>query len=302
MTCYHPIPARQGAAGEKVDLWPQLGTENLMIPCGTCLGCKSTHANAWAHRCEHEASMYTDNIFLTLTYDDDNLPDGGHLCPRHLQLFIKRLRQTAARAKPTIKHDPTHPIRYFACGEYGDQFGRPHYHSIIFGLTFTDAYKVGARHGHILYASPTLSALWPHGDSKFGTATTAAANYIAQYTLKKQRRRRYDYENEEGYADINGEWHPKPDPFSRMSTHPAIGTEWLKKFQTDLSQGYLHNNGRKFKIPRAYLKKLRDINPFLLEEIQHRAWLHNKNRTPQNLAAAEAIHKRYKQLTETHTL
>ena len=66
--------------------------------------------------------MHPHNAYITLTYNDDHLPANGSLQPRDLQLFWKRLRKAR-----------TPGIRYYACGEYGDQTARPHYHAIIFG-------------------------------------------------------------------------------------------------------------------------------------------------------------------------
>ena len=67
--------------------------------------------------------------FLTLTYADEHLPPNGSLVVADLQKFIKRLRKHYAKRNNGIK------LRYYACGEYGDRYGRPHYHAIICGLS-----------------------------------------------------------------------------------------------------------------------------------------------------------------------
>ena len=72
-------------------------------------------------RCNHEASLYSVNSFVTLTYDDEHLPGDQCLDHRDFQLFMKRLRKRF-------------PSRFFMCGEYGGLNGRPHYHSILFGV------------------------------------------------------------------------------------------------------------------------------------------------------------------------
>lgn len=45
----------------------------------------------------HEARLHTHNCFLTLTYDDDHLPDSFSLNHRDFQLFIKKLREASQR-------------------------------------------------------------------------------------------------------------------------------------------------------------------------------------------------------------
>ena len=50
------------------------------------------------------------------------------------------------------------PIRYYQCGEYGDKFGRPHYHAILFNTNFRDREIIQGQKG--LTQSETLSKLW----------------------------------------------------------------------------------------------------------------------------------------------
>ena len=66
----------------------------------------------------HEASLWRDNCFVTLTYGRDQLPAFGSLDHRDFQLFMKRVR----------KYSET-PVRFYMSGEYGPQNSRPHYHS-----------------------------------------------------------------------------------------------------------------------------------------------------------------------------
>ena len=68
-----------------------------------------------------------ESIFVTLTYDDNQVPMNDNadliLYKPDLQNFLKRLR----------KRKDGERIRYFAVGEYGTQSGRPHYHLCLFG-------------------------------------------------------------------------------------------------------------------------------------------------------------------------
>jgi len=93
-------------------------------PCGYCEACRLTYRQTWAARIQLEAQCHAENIFVTLTYDQDHLPDPPQLVPDHLSAFVKRLR---ARFAPL-------QFRFFACGEYGSRTLRPHYHVVLFGL------------------------------------------------------------------------------------------------------------------------------------------------------------------------
>jgi len=91
------------------------------FPCGKCLPCRINRARVWQHRMELEASVHLESSFVTLTYQDEFLP--FELKKDHLQKFIKRLRYYGKRK-----------IRYYAVGEYGTKFKRPHYHIIAFNM------------------------------------------------------------------------------------------------------------------------------------------------------------------------
>ena len=89
--------------------------------------------------------------------------------------FLKRLR----RAYPDAV------IRYFGCGEYGEELGRPHYHLCIFGFDFPDKVFHKMSCGFKLYRSETLNKLWSHGHCLIGALTFESAGYVARYCTKK---------------------------------------------------------------------------------------------------------------------
>lgn len=276
MPCYHPIPARQDRPGAEIRLHPHLGEANLQLPCGGCLGCRTSLALQWARRAQQEASLWDHNCFVTLTYDDKHLPDNGHLRPKHLTDFIKRLRRRLDRPAPAIAWNPNSKPRYLASGEYGETTLRPHYHILLFNAAFTD----GRRVGKDLWESPELLDLWKLGTHRIGALTGASANYVAQYSLKK-------LVTPEGRHDNNGEVYK--DPFIRMSKKPPLGNGWLLKYKNDLRHGYLvSNDARKEKIPRALMKQLAKIDPELAEQASYNA--SKAPRRIENLSAAEEIH------------
>lgn len=299
MPCYHPVPAYQGGTGEDVRLWPPVGTANLEIPCGNCLGCRTDTAADWARRALHEASLWEHNCFLTLTYSEGNLPPDGDLQPRDLTLFLKRLRRAFDAKRQTrprnihrgrslfLAGDTRHSLRYIAAGEYGDRNGRPHYHLLLFNCGFTDAYAVAKD----LLESPVLQQLWPAGIHRLGALTGASANYVAQYTLKKQGT---------GTTYCTPDGVIRTSPFMRMSTKPAIGHDWLAKWKEDLKHGYLVTDGQPSRIPRSYAKKLCQLDNQLLSTAQARASRHPRRRD--NLSAAEEIHARRNALASRRPL
>lgn len=276
MACYHPIPAHQDRTGGPVRLWPPVGTATLNLPCGRCLGCATDLATDWAHRAELEVSQWDHNCFLTLTYDDEHLPDHGHLRPKHVTDFLKRLRRRLDRPGAAIAWNGTTKPRYLYSGEYGETTLRPHYHLLLFNTAFTDRYRVGKN----LWESPQVSKLWKKGGHRLGELTGASANYVAQYSLKK-------LVTPEERHDENGEIYRRP--FIRMSLKPPIGEKWTEKYKQDLQQGYLIRDARKKRIPRGMKKQLAKIDPLLAEQAAYAAQQHT--RTKHDLTAAEKIHE-----------
>lgn len=104
----------------------------MEVPCGHCECCQSSKMNAFVHRCLLETASYDClPIFLTLTYNNENLPKDGKVSVRDVQLFLKRLRINLER------HGYAKRIRYVVASEYG-KLGRPHYHLILWNLGQTD--------------------------------------------------------------------------------------------------------------------------------------------------------------------
>jgi hypothetical protein len=186
------------------------------------MGCRLSRSRQWAIRCVHEAQAHAENCFITLTYSDDNIPDDRSLRVRDFQLFLKRLRRNTANR-----------IRFYHCGEYGELYGRPHYHALIFGHDFPDKLLWNTSNNLPLYRSATLEQLWTMGYSSIGEVTFQSAAYVARYLLKKitgdPAQEHYEYVNPE-----TGEVTQRKPEYTTMSRRPGIGRAWLDKYLSDV--------------------------------------------------------------------
>lgn len=206
MPCFHPLRAHQDADGSVffVERHGRDSVRQLELACGQCAGCRLERSRQWAVRCVHEASLYARNAFVTLTYAEDP----GTLCYRDFQLFMKRLRKTGRKA------------RFFVCGEYGESFGRAHFHACLFNCSFEDQYywrSSGA--GFRLFRSAELERLWPHGHAEIGEVTFESAAYVARYVMKKVTGQ---------LSDVH--YDGREPEFCHMSLKPGIGGAWLDRF------------------------------------------------------------------------
>lgn len=228
---------------------------SLELPCGQCIGCRLERSRQWAMRCMHEASLHESNSFITLTYDESNLPPGGSLTYRDFQLFMKRLRKVAGK------------VTFYVGGEYGEALARPHFHACIFGYDFPDkVYLKKASDGSKLYTSALLSKLWPSGMSCIGAVTFASAAYIARYCVQKVNgdAAKAHYER----LTDDGEIISLQPEFNHMSLKPAIGKRWLDKFQSDVyPRDYVVVNGVKTKPPKYYDTIFQKENPGVFSDL-----------------------------------
>lgn len=228
MPCYHPIPAWRNAT--RVQLHKEFADSSpLQVPCGTCIGCRTTRAQHWALRCHLEAMDHEETCVTTLTYDDAFLPPT--LTKRHFQLWLKRLRRAN-----------NNRLRYFACGEYGERHGRPHYHAILFGVP---------------HDSDQIDSAWGLGLTHTDHVSPKAINYVCNYTTKKlgwvkrSQEERIDLETGEVYT-----WQP---PWQLMSRRPGLGSTARQHYRSWAL--YAIQNGRKLSIPRYYKQSYADKAP-----------------------------------------
>lgn len=140
--------------------------ESMIVPCGKCEACRLKKSYRSAFLCDLEAKSNKFTVFITLTYDNENIPRinfassvkptdieygdflaGLHLPFSEVQKFIKKVDlggDVPYLHKPDLqnffkrlryhvsKKFPTEKVRYFACGEYGPVHFRPHYHVLLF--------------------------------------------------------------------------------------------------------------------------------------------------------------------------
>lgn len=272
MACYRPVPARRADDGPWT-LNPPIGTADAEIPCGKCIGCRADKSFSWTVRATHEASLHRHNRFVTLTYDDEHLPT--ELQPHHLQKFLKKLRRLKDRANPNVHSQRSKTIRYLACGEYGEETLRPHYHLCLFNCSFADESQYG---GTDLSTSQTLDNLWGMGSAKIAQFTPATAGYVASYLTKT---------GQKTYADADGV--ALQPPFLRSSSKPAIGRDWLERYKTDCQHGYLIHDNKKAPIPRYYQKKL--AGHACWEDTKQKLRAYNEKNEAPRRQAAEHIHQ-----------
>lgn len=265
MPCYHPMRAYQCQVTKRVIFGkPPRDSRDITLPCGQCVGCRLERSRQWAVRCMHESQLWKKNCFITLTYDDKKLPPDYSctegLVYKHFQDFMKRFRKTHNGHSPWVNEqgETTYPIRFYMAGEYGENFGRPHFHACIFNFDFDDReFFKKSPSGEPIYISKKLKELWPFGFSSVGSFDYKSAAYVARYVMKKITGDAADM-HYETFDPETGQVFWRTPEFNKMSLKPGIGADWLSKFASDV---YPHDHvivkGKECKPPRYYDKLIK---------------------------------------------
>lgn len=274
MACYHPAKAYLTSSGgvSFTELARDQVVADIKLPCGQCIGCRLDRARDWSLRIGHESKLHSPNWFLTLTYDDKNLPTNGSLVYSDVQAFYKRLRFKLG------------PFRHFTVGEYGEQTLRPHYHAIIFGLVLPDLQRFGGTKEQPEYRSQVISDTWGMGLHHIGSVSTKSISYVARYALKK----------------VNGDlaekhYQGRSPEFCHMSTKPGIGHDWFMKYHPDVTtHDYVIRDGVKNPVPRYYDKLFKrqggELDVTKMGR-QASARLRASDNTPERLVSRETVAK-----------
>lgn len=283
--CYSPLSGwysrsahpRTGKPGIVFDKGLADTARPVEVPCGRCIGCRVAKRREWSMRIMHESQFHACTSFLTLTYDEEHLPDNGSLQLRDVQLWLKRLRE---RISPT-------KVRYFLVGEYGEKLARPHYHVILFGYDFPDKKHYKGDGVRRLFTSVLLSETWPHGYATIGTVTPASASYVAGYTCKK-----FTKGSKEDVKEYYGDKMPE---FARMSRNPGIGASWIDKYA---STGVFERDfvvvamGSPVQVPKYYTQRQPDsITMRELKWKRRQALLEDKAKRAEEYGSARLLAK-----------
>lgn len=267
MSCYHPLVGLW--KGELNDtgkrhyhivgnsdprIAQQIYPGSVLIPCGHCIGCRLDYSRAWADRMMLELETSKKAVFVTLTYNNENLPPAqfddegnlmyGTLYKRDVQLYMKRLRKEFENLR----------IRFYLAGEYGPSTLRPHYHAILFGIGLDDfvdlKYKGQNELGNNYYTSVLHDNIWKLGFSLLADVSWKTCAYVARYVTKKLNG---------PYAIDYAVRNVLPE-FALMSRKPGLGREYLELHPDCFDYQDINlstpEGGLKIRIPKYYLKQL----------------------------------------------
>ena len=279
--CFHPVKVKVYDGIKKCKVVRE-------VPCGKCYHCRITKINEWVTRMVLQ-SLYSKYVYFgTLTYgvtDSDVFTETAPQLSRfnkdnklqptpillrkdHLQKFFKRLRKNTE-----IK------FQYFACGEYGTNFGRPHFHYIMWSDVPISENSVANSWSTINHNGERVSI----GRIEHQDLRTQARNieHSYKYVCKYIQKNNFQFDKlptkdiHENYIkkDVIGipctsnyfenekrEHIKRYRPFVLCSKRPAIGFGYLQDHVQHFAQGRFELLGVKGKyvFPVYYYRKTRE--------------------------------------------
>lgn len=214
-----------------------------IVPCGYCPLCLKRRSESWAFRLLNETKNSTSACFITLTYEDTPLSRNGlpTLDKTDYQKFVKRLRKKI-QYDNTVK--PT-KIKYYACGEYGSETQRPHYHAIMFNLPIS----------YVNNADNLLNA-WGHGHVQIAPCNIKTIRYTTGYVMKGGKDDLSIVDTNTGEITFDDD---RAKQFSLMSKNMGLAylTPQMVKHHVDLQISFATTHGGTLiSLPRYYRDKI----------------------------------------------
>lgn len=254
------------------------------VPCGKCLYCLQRRSNNFAFRisCEIFCARIFNPLFITLTYDEDNIPiafpiigsvhEDGYLSesdfyffrgrsapcpPKGTEISFDDCRDVLRRRDFTlyikrVRRAINLRVRYFGCGEYGQPAGievkRPHFHLLLWSM---DDDQERCKNFCLNDLWSVIMDSWPYGYVTIESVNSARIHYCAKYCNGKY------------FTDTPFNNNQLFRPF--IATSQGLGTCYLtpemKKYIYDNIDhlSYLPVNGEHFALPR-YIKDKLSLN------------------------------------------
>lgn len=242
--------------------------------------CLVNRRRVWTHRIMLESLGFKDSCFITLTYDDEHLKytvdkSTGEilpsLVPADLRDFLKRFRAAYhyLQVNAGVPKNATQKIRFYGCGEYGEQSDRPHYHLAVFG--YPNCAWGQSRYTRTrqtcCWSCDLLRSKWGFGNIFSGELTNESASYVAGYVTKKM--------TSKDDARLKGR-HPE---FARMSQ--GIGGNFMQHVAESLKQFNLEESSADVPSALRHGSRLLPLGRYLRRRL--RKALGKDEKTPQEV-------------------
>lgn len=199
MACAHPLTFHPHVRlGSHFFGYPK----PVKVPCGYCVNCRRDYQNYICDRAEYEYCKRLTASFVTVTYDDIHLIEQcavtnqfgliyedddkrqvrTSLNYKNVRNFLHAVRERVhEHYEKQREKDPNYKnvlmqedFSYMYCGEYGDLYGRCHFHILFFGLDFAACAKM-------------FRSVWKFGICDVLPLLDGGIRYVTKYMDKMEK-------------------------------------------------------------------------------------------------------------------
>ncbi|AXH73966.1 MAG: replication initiator protein [Microviridae sp.] len=211
--------------------------------CGKCLKCLTKRKAQWSYRLTEEQRRSFSSYFVTLTYEEANLTfgDNGPVTNKldHFK-FIDQLKELEKSKKlalrSCISEEELNRIRdgikeegklaYYGVSEYGERFGRPHWHYILFNVRDIN----------------NIDLAWGLGKVQVDECNVNTIDYVLKYMIKETSPGKYENKTREC-------------SFMSKGLGNVVNTEFINYIQTDSGNMVINSRYQRVPLPRYFRKK-----------------------------------------------
>jgi len=250
--------------------------------CGKCLKCLLKRKAQWSFRLVEQKRVSFSSYFVTLTYNDKYLPMGdgvSSINKNDHKEFIKKLKEyekpknlalrpyiskeELERSKIGIKDRGK--LAYYGVSEYGDQFGRSHWHYILFNVrdinNIDRAWFTTVRNDQTGEYEPGEQK----GNIKIDECNINTIDYVLKYMVKDHSKQ--DYEGRAKEVSF----------MSKGIGITYVDQEFIDYINREDANQVMNQRGSILPLPRYYRKKfvkeenMQKKNLYIAEQVEKKA-------------------------------
>lgn len=215
--------------------------------CGRCLPCLKKRKAQWSYRIENEMKHAITAYFVTLTYNDDNLPPGNMVVKEHHKTFIELLKLYESWPEMSTREDysyeeyirassrigeysddytyDSYPLRYYGVVEFGGTTGRVHWHYLLFNVL----------------DKRNIEKAWQAGMIQIDPCNINTIDYVLKYMIKDRENDLQEEKRERSFM-------------SKGIGMQGITQEFIDSISEPENNQVINSRGFKVALPRIFRK------------------------------------------------
>lgn len=240
----------------------------LSVPCGRCYLCKRKRAQHWKLRLQIELDNTRTHliqgkqtpraIFLTFTFNEEHYHEPEEQFTDWVVKFRDNYRKKFGKSP-----------RYFAVSDCGSQFGRIHFHMLLFDPRVYDRRRKEYTRDISVSELHKLSYWWPFGYVTYDAwcKSGATADYVAGYISGSNLYKEEPVKHGKPICEQALRYKPKIYCSKGLGMQICDSTLYAKISRNNFQ--YIDYRGYVYGVPRSFLNRSLDYFGNLTDSVEH---------------------------------